>query len=125
MEDRSHEDVVMGGGLETLPLAVQLERRDPGIDVLVAERSYAAMLADPLDPRSGQEQPADPGRPEEDRSGGAGAGPGRGGPRRHPAKVIDPQAKVALLHTRRLSEQMVLRLLAHNVEHWLSYEVMR
>jgi hypothetical protein len=32
---------------------------------------------------------------------------------------------VALLRTRRRSEQMVLRLPAHNVEHRLSCEVMR
>jgi hypothetical protein len=38
--------------------------------------------------------------------------------------VIDPEAGVALLRARR-SEQRVLRLLAHNVEHRLSYEVMR
>lgn len=39
MENRSHEVVVMGGGLAGLSLAVQLKRRDPGIDVLVAERA--------------------------------------------------------------------------------------
>jgi len=41
-------------------------------------------------------------------------------PARLPANVIDPQAKVALLRTCRRSLQMVLRLLAHNAEHWLS-----
>src|SRR3954451_565912 len=39
MENRSHEVVVMGGGLAGLALAVQLKRRDPGIDILVAERA--------------------------------------------------------------------------------------
>jgi transposase len=37
-----------------------------------------------------------------------------------PANQIDPQARVALLRTGRRGLQMVLRLLAHNAEHWLS-----
>ena len=41
-------------------------------------------------------------------------------PAKLPANVIDPGAKVALLGTRRRGLQMVLRLLAHNAEHWLS-----
>jgi hypothetical protein len=41
-------------------------------------------------------------------------------PAKLPANVIDPEAKVALLRTRRRGLQMVLRLLAHNAEHWLS-----
>ena len=36
------------------------------------------------------------------------------------ASVIDPDAKVALLRAGRRGLQMVLRLLAHNAEHWLS-----
>lgn len=39
MENRPYEVVVMGGGLAGLGLAVQLKRRDPGIDILVAERA--------------------------------------------------------------------------------------
>jgi flavin-dependent dehydrogenase len=39
VENRSHEVVVMGGGLAGLALAIQLKRRDPGIDILVAERA--------------------------------------------------------------------------------------
>ena len=41
-------------------------------------------------------------------------------PAKLPASAIDPQAKVALLRTGRRGLQMVLRLLAHNAEHWLS-----
>jgi hypothetical protein len=41
-------------------------------------------------------------------------------PARLPANVIEPEAKIALLRTSRRGLQMVLRLLAHNAEHWLS-----
>ena len=41
-------------------------------------------------------------------------------PAKLPANVIDPEAEVALLRTGRRGLQMVLRLLAHNAEHWLS-----
>ena len=37
-----------------------------------------------------------------------------------PANVIDPGAHVAVLRAGRRGLQMVLRLLAHNAEHWLS-----
>ena len=41
-------------------------------------------------------------------------------PAKLPANLIDPDAEVALLRTGRRGLQMVLRLLAHNAEHWLS-----
>ncbi len=41
-------------------------------------------------------------------------------PAKLPANVIEPAAQVALLRTCRRGLQMVLRLLAHNAEHWLS-----
>ena len=41
-------------------------------------------------------------------------------PAKLPANEIDPEAGVALLRTRRRGLQMVLRLLAHNAEHWLA-----
>ena len=41
-------------------------------------------------------------------------------PAKLPANAIDPDAKRALLRTSRRGLQMVLRLLAHNAEHWLS-----
>ena len=44
-------------------------------------------------------------------------------PAKLPANVIDPGAQVALLRTSRRGLQMVLRLLAHNAEHWLSNQL--
>ncbi len=41
-------------------------------------------------------------------------------PAKLPASEIDPDARRALLRAGRRSLQMVLRLLAHNAEHWLS-----
>ena len=41
-------------------------------------------------------------------------------PARLPANVVDPEAQVALLRTCRRGLQMVLRLHAHNAEHWLA-----
>ena len=41
-------------------------------------------------------------------------------PAKLPANAIDPEAKTALLRAGRRGLQMVLRLLAHNAEHWLS-----
>ena len=44
-------------------------------------------------------------------------------PAKLPANLIDPGAQVALLRTCRRGLQMVLRLLAHNAEHWLSNQL--
>ena len=41
-------------------------------------------------------------------------------PAKLPASTIDPDARAALLRAGRRGLQMVLRLLAHNAEHWLS-----
>ena len=41
-------------------------------------------------------------------------------PAKLPASAIDPDAKTALLRAGRRGLQMVLRLLAHNAEHWLA-----
>ena len=41
-------------------------------------------------------------------------------PAKLPASAIDPDAETALLRAGRRGLQMVLRLLAHNAEHWLS-----
>ena len=44
-------------------------------------------------------------------------------PAKLPASHIDPDARVALLRAGRRGLQMVLRLLAHNAEHWLSNQL--
>ena len=44
-------------------------------------------------------------------------------PAKLPASDIDPDARIALLRTGRRGLQMVLRLLAHNAEHWLSNQL--
>ena len=46
-------------------------------------------------------------------------------PAKLPANDIDPEARTALLRTGRRGLQMVLRLLAHNAEHWLSSQPQR
>jgi len=50
----------------------------------------------------------------------AAAAARNGIPAKLPASDIDPDAKTALLRAGRRGLQMVLRLLAHNAEHWLS-----
>ena len=47
----------------------------------------------------------------------------KGIPAKLPASDIDPDARTALLRTGRRGLQMVLRLLAHNAEHWLSNQL--
>jgi len=44
-------------------------------------------------------------------------------PAKLPASAIDPGARLALLRAGRRGLQMVLRLLAHNAEHWLSNQL--
>jgi Transposase DDE domain. len=44
-------------------------------------------------------------------------------PAKLPANLIDPDAKRAIHRTARRGLQMVLRLLAHNGEHWLAYHL--
>ena len=50
----------------------------------------------------------------------AADGPRRASPRNCPPTRSTPSAQAALLRTGRRGLQMVLRLLAHNAEHWLS-----
>jgi hypothetical protein len=89
-----------------------------------AREDYAAMLADPAIPATVKNTRLIPAaerktaRAERDLSRARAA---RGKtPAKLPANQVDPHAQVALLRAARRSLQMVLRLLAHNAEHWLS-----
>ena len=90
-----------------------------------AERDLAVLLADPAHQPGRQEHPADPRRAGQDHRARTRNWPPPQAardtiPAKLPANVIDPDAQVALLRTGRRGLQMVLRLLAHNAEHWLS-----
>ncbi len=89
-----------------------------------AERGLAAMLADPaitpavknarLIPAAEREIAAARSRLDSAKKARDAI------PAKLPANQINPDAQVALLRTGRRGLQMVLRLLAHNAEHWLS-----
>jgi hypothetical protein len=98
--------------------------REAEKNLAAAERGLAAMLADPaITPtvKNARLIPA-----AEQKITAARRQPGTAKkardliPAKLPANQIDPQARVALLRTSRRGLQMVLRLLAHNAEHWLS-----
>ncbi len=92
-----------------------------------AERGLAALLADPaITPAAKNAQliPAAQNKITAARTRLDAAAAARDAiPAKLPATLIDPDAKVALLRTRRRGLQMVLRLLAHNAEHWLSNQL--
>ncbi len=89
-----------------------------------AREGYAAMLADPAIPAAAKNArliPAAQQKITRAEKALAKAEAARGKiPAKLPANVIDPHARVALLHAGRRGLQMVLRLLAHNAEHWLA-----
>src|SRR5487761_1355749 len=89
-----------------------------------AREAMAVMLADPAIPATAKNQiliPAAGKTITKAEKALARAEAARGKiPAKPPANIIDPDAKVALLRTGRRGLQMVLRLLAHNAEHWLS-----
>ena len=96
--------------------------RDAEKTLAAAERGLAALLADPgLAPAA--KNARIPGLQEDitrARAAAAAAVTARKPiPAKLPASDIDPDAETALLRARR-GLQMVLRLLAHNAEHWLS-----
>ncbi len=89
-----------------------------------AREAYAAMLADPATPaavKNAQLIPAAGKTIARAEKALASAEAARDKvPAKLPANQIDPHAQVALLRTGRRGLQMVLRLLAHNAEHWLA-----
>jgi len=89
-----------------------------------AERGLAALLADPAITPAAKNTRLIPAAQEKITAArtrlDAAAAARDKIPAKLPANVIDPDAQVALLRTRRRGLQMVLRLLAHNAEHWLA-----
>jgi hypothetical protein len=98
--------------------------REAGKALAAAERELAALLADPAITHAAKNTRLIPAAQKNITAArtklDAAAAARDKIPAKLPANVIDPEAKVALLHTRRRGLQMVLRLLAHNAEHWLS-----
>jgi len=89
-----------------------------------AREAYAAMLADPAIPASDKNARVIPAAQEKiaraEQELAAAKQDRDAIPAKLPANVIDPAAQVALLRAGRRGLQMVLRLLAHNGEHWLA-----
>ena len=92
---------------------------------LAAEReAYAEMLADPATRAADKNATLIPAaqnkiaRAEQDVAAAKDARDTI--PAKLPANLIDPSAQVAVLRAGRRGLQMVLRLLAHNAEHWLA-----
>ena len=104
--------------------------RDAEKDLAAAERGLAVLLADPaITPAA--KNAGDPRRRARDHRAPAHAagrrrrGPRRRSPRNCPPTRSTPTRRTALLRTGRRGLQMVLRLLAHNAEHWLSDQPQR
>src|SRR6266700_72759 len=89
-----------------------------------AREDYAAMLAGPAIPAAAKNArliPAAERKIARTEKALAAAKAARDAiPAKLPANVIDPHAQIALLRAGRRGLQMVLRLLAHNAEHWLA-----
>ena len=97
--------------------------RDADKALAAAERELAGLLADPaITPAAKNARiPVLQKKITRARAAAAAAAAARKPiPAKLPASAIDPDAKTALLRAGRRGLQMVLRLLAHNAEHWLS-----
>jgi len=98
--------------------------RDAEKTLAAAERGLATLIADPAISVAAKNTTLIPAAQREitaARRKHAAAAKARDAiPAKLPANVIDPGAEVALLRAGRRGLQMVLRLLAHNAEHWLS-----
>ena len=100
--------------------------RDAEKTLATAERALARLLADPAITPAAKNAaiPAMQKKITRARQAAAAATAARKDiPAKLPASAIDPGAKTALLRTGRRGLQMVLRLLAHNAEHWLSNQL--
>ncbi|MFI5068016.1 MAG: putative transposase, partial [Streptosporangiales bacterium] len=97
--------------------------RDAEKTLAAAERDLAALLAD-LDLTPATKNDRIPGQQKKISSArkdlAAAVAARNPVPAKLPASQIDPDAKTAVLRAGRRGLQMVLRLLAHNAEHWLS-----
>ena len=97
--------------------------RDAEKTLAAAERDLAALLADP-DLTPATKNARIPGQQKKISSAhqelAAAVAARNPVPAKLPASQIDPDAKTAVLRAGRRGLQMVLRLLAHNAEHWLS-----
>jgi len=89
-----------------------------------ARQDLAVTLADPAIPAAAKNTTLIPAAQKKisraERAAAAASAARDKTPAKLPANVIDPGAKIALLRAGRRGLQMVLRLLAHNAEHWLS-----
>jgi hypothetical protein len=103
--------------------AANAAARDAEKDLAAAERALAALLADPATTADAKNKaiPAANRKITAARKKlEAAAAARKDVPAKLPANQVDPDARTALLRAGRRSLQMVLRLLAHNAEHWLA-----
>ena len=101
--------------------------RDAEKTLAAAERALAGLLADPAPDRSRQER-GHPRRPGEDHPRPQGrrpppSMPARTSPPSCPPPTSTPTRRKRCCATGRRGLQMVLRLLAHNAEHWVSNQL--
>ena len=93
-------------------------------NLAAAREGYAAMLADPAIPAAVKNAGLIPAAQKKitraEKELDAAKSAREAIPAKLPANLIDPNAQVALLRAGRRGLQMVLRLLAHNAEHWLA-----
>jgi hypothetical protein len=98
--------------------------RDADKTLAAAERDLAGLLADPAITPAAKNARLIPAAQKKITAArkrlDAAAAARKPVPAQLPASTIDPDAKTALLRAGRRGLQMVLRLLAHNAEHWLS-----
>jgi len=100
--------------------------RDAEKNLAAAERALAALLADPGTTAAAKNKaiPAADRKITAARKNLQAAAAARQKiPAKLPANQIDPDAQTAVLRAGRRSLQMVLRLLAHNAEHWLATQL--